>query len=324
MDFQTVLSRFQDDLVLVEEAMQASVASDVKLISTIGLHLFSGGGKRIRPMLLLGSAKLCGYEGPRAVTHGCVVELIHTATLLHDDVVDEADQRRGVPTANATWGNHASVLVGDYLFATSFSLMARDGDVHIMQAMANAVTQLAEGEILQLIATCKLTEDEDEYLDVVKRKTASLIMAACRIGAILGAVDPEKEEALALFGLETGMAFQLVDDALDYMAEEERFGKTVGKDLMEGHVTLPLIYLYRNATAAERKTLSNILLEDDVTRRQIDQVVGMMKDYKAIDYTLQTATRYVAQAKQRLAVFEASSDRKALATIADYIVTRDR
>jgi octaprenyl-diphosphate synthase len=324
MDFKTVLSRFQDDLLRVEEAMHKSLASDVKLISTIGSHLFSGGGKRVRPLLLLASAKLCGYEGPRAIGHASVVELIHTATLLHDDVVDEADQRRGVPTANATWGNHASVLVGDYLFATCFSLMASDEDVRIMQAMAHAVTQLAEGEVLQLVNTCNLTEEEDEYLDVVKRKTASLILAACRIGAILGEAPREKEEALALFGLETGMAFQLVDDALDYMAEEERLGKTVGKDLMEGHVTLPLIYLYRNATAAERQTIQDILLDDNVTRGQVEQVIGLMKDYKAIDYTLQTASRYVAQAKKRLSVFEATSAREALSTIADYIVTRDR
>ncbi len=324
MEFNAVLARFQDDLLEVEKAIEASLASDVQLISTIGRHLFSGGGKRIRPLLLLASARLTGYRGPRATTHGCVVELIHTATLLHDDVVDEADQRRGVPTANATWGNHTSVLVGDYLFATSFSLMAADGDVRIMQAMAQAVTQLAEGEILQLVSTCKLTEEEDEYLDVVKRKTAALIRAACRIGAILGDAPPEAEEALALFGLETGMAFQLVDDALDYMAEEERLGKTVGKDLMEGHVTLPLIYLYRNATASERQTISDILLTDSVSRRQVDEVLGLMKDYKAIDYTLQTASRYVAQAKQRLASFQPSEDRQALTTIADYIVTRDR
>lgn len=324
MDFKTVLSRFQDDMLRVEEAMHKRLASDVKLISTIGSHLFSGGGKRVRPLLLLASAKLCGYEGPRAIAHASVVELIHTATLLHDDVVDEADQRRGVPTANATWGNHASVLVGDYLFATSFSLMASDEDVRIMQAMAYAVTQLAEGEVLQLVNTCNLTEEEDEYLDVVKRKTASLILAACRIGAILGEAPLEKEEALALFGLETGMAFQLVDDALDYMAEEERLGKTVGKDLMEGHVTLPLIYLYRNATAAERQTIQDILLDDNVTRGQVEQVIGLMKDYKAIDYTLRTASRYVAQAKKRLSVFEATSAREALSTIADYIVTRDR
>ena len=324
MDFKTVLTRFQDDLERVEEAMRQSLASDVQLISTIGHHLFSGGGKRIRPLLLLASAQLAGYEGPRAVAHGCVVELIHTATLLHDDVVDEADQRRGVPTANATWGNHASVLVGDYLFATSFSLMAQDGDVRIMQAMAKAVTQLAEGEVLQLVNTCNITEDEDEYLDVVKRKTAALILSACRIGAILGEAPPEQEEALALFGLETGMAFQLVDDALDYMAEEERLGKTVGKDLMEGHVTLPLIYLFRNATAAERETVQEILLGDEVDRRQVEKVIGLMKNYKAIDYTLQTASRYVAQAKKRLSVFEDSGAREALATIADYIVTRDR
>ncbi|MFQ6673044.1 MAG: polyprenyl synthetase family protein [Candidatus Tectimicrobiota bacterium] len=324
MDFDTVLARFHDDLARVEEAMQESLTSDVQLIPTIGRYLFSGGGKRIRPLVVLASARLCGYEGPRAISHGCVVELIHTATLLHDDVVDEAHQRRGAPTANATWGNHASVLVGDFLFATSFSIMASDGDVRIMQAMAHAVTQLAEGEVLQLVSTGKLTEDEDEYLKVVDRKTAALIAAACRIGAILGEAPSAGEEALSLFGREMGIAFQLVDDALDYMAEEARLGKTVGKDLMEGHVTLPLIYLYRNATAAERQTIAEALLAEEVTRQQFDQVIGMMKDYKAIDATLQTASRYVAQAKQRLTVFEASPDRDVLTTIADYIVARDR
>ncbi|MDV2496571.1 MAG: polyprenyl synthetase family protein [bacterium] len=324
MDFDAVLERFHDDLARVEEAMQESLASDVQLIPTIGRYLFSGGGKRLRPLLLLSSARLFGYEGPRAITLGCVVELIHTATLLHDDVVDEADQRRGAPTANDTWGNHASVLVGDFLFATSFSLMAADGDVRIMQTMAHAVTQLAEGEVLQLVSTGKLSEEEDEYLEVVDRKTAALISAACRIGAGLGDAPPAGQEALSLFGREIGIAFQLVDDALDYMAEEARLGKVVGKDLMEGHGTLPLIYLYRNATASERQMISDLLAAEEVTRQQVDQVVGMMKDYKAIDYTLQTASRYVAQAKQRLAVFDGSPDREVLTAIADYIVARDR
>lgn len=324
MDFESILARFQGDLARVDEAMRENIASDVQLIPTVGRYLFSGGGKRIRPLLLLASAKLCGYEGPRAITQGCVVELIHTATLLHDDVVDEANQRRGAPTANATWGNHGSVLVGDFLFATSISLMAQDGDFRIVQAMAGAIKQLAEGEVLQLISTGKLSEDEDEYLKVVSRKTAGLISAACRTGAILGDAPPDWQEALSLFGREIGIAFQLVDDALDYNAEEARFGKTVGKDLMEGHGTLPLIYLYRNATAAERQTIAGILAAEEVTRRQVDQVIGMMKDYKAIDYTLQTASRYVAQAKQRLTVFGASPDREVLTTIADYIVARDR
>ena len=323
MDFSDVLREFHDDLSQVEEAMQESLASDIELIPTIGRHLFSGGGKRVRPLLVLASARLCGYEGPRAIALGSVVELIHTATLLHDDVVDEADKRRGVPTANATWGNQASVLVGDFLFARSFSMMAADGDLRILQALARAVTHLAEGEVLQLVTTCKLTEDEDEYLTVVNRKTAALISAACRIGAILGGSPPAQVEAMSIFGREIGIAFQVVDDALDYMAEEERLGKTLGKDLMEGRVTLPLIHLHRNATAAERQRIGEILLDDNVTRQQVEEVVGMMKDYKAIDYTLQTASRYVAQAKQRLAVFDGSPAREALITIADYIVVRD-
>ncbi len=197
---------------------------------------------------------------------------------------------------------------------------------HIVETIAlrQSGPIFAEGEVLQLLSTGKLSEDEDEYLNVVSRKTAGLISAACRTGAILGDAPPDRQEALSLFGLEIGIAFQLVDDALDYNAEEARFGKTVGKDLMEGHGTLPLIYLYRNATAAERQTIAGILAAEEVTRGQVDQVIGMMKDYKAIDYTLQTASRYVAQAKQRLAVFGASPDLEALTTIADYIVARDR
>jgi octaprenyl-diphosphate synthase len=324
MDFSAVLDRFRDDLTRVEEAMRQSLASQVDLIPTIGDHLVDGGGKRIRPLLLLASSSLCGYEGPRAITLGCVVELIHTATLLHDDVVDGAEKRRGLPTANVRWGNHASVLVGDYLFATSFSLMAADGDVRIMQAMAGAVTRLAEGEVLQLASRCQLTEEEEGYLEVVDRKTASLISAACRIGAILGEASAEEAEALGLFGREIGVAFQLVDDALDYMAEEARLGKPVGQDLLEGHVTLPLIHLYRNATAAERQTLAELLRDRDRARRLMPQVVAMMRDYKATDYTLQAASRYVAQAKKRLGLFEPSPAREALAAIADYIVARDR
>ncbi|MEE8219416.1 MAG: polyprenyl synthetase family protein [bacterium] len=322
--FVEAVQRIQSRLKLVERSMREQLTAATAPLPQLGAQVLGSGGKRLRPALLLWAAEICGYTGPRCIQVAAAVELLHTATLLHDDVVDEADQRRGAPTANDTWGNHASVLVGDFLFATSFSLMAADGDVRIMQAMAHAVTQLAEGEVLQLVSTGKLSEEEDEYLEVVDRKTAALISAACRIGAGLGDAPPAGQEALSLFGREIGIAFQLVDDALDYMAEEARLGKVVGKDLMEGHGTLPLIYLYRNATASERQMISEILLAEEVTRQQVDQVIGMMKDYKAIDYTLQTASRYVAQAKQRLAVFDGSPDREVLTAIADYIVARDR
>ncbi|PLY06013.1 MAG: octaprenyl diphosphate synthase, partial [Desulfuromonas sp.] len=227
---ESVLALLKDDMEAVERQFEKHLESDVKLISQVGQYVLSSGGKRFRPMLLILSSRLGGYQGDKHIELAGVVEFIHTATLLHDDVVDSATLRRGNRSANSVWGNQASVLVGDFLFAKSFSVMVGSESLKILQILSDTTTQLAEGEILQLINTCDLDVDETRYLQVVRDKTAILIAAACQVGGVLCGVNAEQEGALREFGLEIGTAFQLMDDALDYVADEADFGKERGHD----------------------------------------------------------------------------------------------
>src|SRR5512137_1749837 len=227
MDMAAVYQLFEEDLKGVERQFEENLRSEVSLIPTIGRYILESGGKRVRPLLLLLASRLCGYRGDRCIPLASIVEFIHTATLLHDDVVDNANLRRGQRSANAVWGNEASVLVGDFLFTKSFSLMVTDGDLRILRAMSDATTRMAEGEVLQLLKTCDLGISEVEYLEVVINKTAVLIAAACRIGGLLGAASDEQVEALHHFGMDVGIAFQLMDDCLDYVADRDQFGKAV-------------------------------------------------------------------------------------------------
>ena len=225
MDMDRVLNLLKDDICRVEAQFRLDLDSRVPLIRKVGEYVLASGGKRIRPMLLLLCARLTGYQGEAHIGLASVVEFIHTATLLHDDVVDSAVLRRGQESANAVWGNEASVLVGDFLFAKSFSIMVRNGSLDILRALSDATTQMAEGEVLQLISTCDLALDEERYIEVVRNKTAVLLAAACRSGAILGEAAADQQEALAAYGMELGIAFQFMDDALDYVAEQEDFGQ---------------------------------------------------------------------------------------------------
>ena len=225
MDF--VLTLLNDDIRRVEEQFREDLTSRVPLIRKVGEYVLASGGKRVRPMMLLLSAQLTGYQGNAHIGLASVVEFIHTATLLHDDVVDSAVLRRGQDSANAVWGNEASVLVGDFLFAKSFSIMVREGNLDILRTLSDATTQMAEGEVLQLISTSDVELDEEHYIEVVRNKTAVLLSAASRSGAILGGCSPEEEEALAAYGMDLGIAFQFMDDALDYIADQAEFGKSV-------------------------------------------------------------------------------------------------
>ena len=248
---ESVIALLKEEMQAVEKQFEKNLASDVELISKVGQYVLSSGGKRIRPMLLILCAHLCNYRGSKHIELAGVVEFIHTATLLHDDVVDSASLRRGNRSANSVWGNQASVLVGDFLFAKSFSVMVGSDSLKILKILSDTTTQLAEGEILQLINTCDLDVNELRYLQVVRDKTAILIAAACQVGGVLAGVDGEREAALREFGLEIGTAFQLMDDALDYVADQEDFGKEKGHDLFEGKMTLPLIHTYANADAGD-------------------------------------------------------------------------
>jgi len=318
------LNLIGDDLKLVEQQFRKDLESDVPLIRKVGEYVLSSGGKRIRPALLLLSARLCGYQGNKAVPLASVIEFIHTATLLHDDVVDSATLRRGIASANTLWGNEASVLVGDFLFSKSFSLMVGVGSLDILRVLSDATTVIAEGEVMQLLCTGELDLTEERYINVVKSKTAILMSAACEAGAILGSVPPERQKALADFGMELGIAFQLMDDLLDYTATEEEFGKCIGHDLEEGKITLPLIHTLRSCTPAERLVIEAVVEKDEMSLDEFREVSGLVKKYDGIEYTVETARSYIAASRNRLEQFEGSIVRNALSDLAEYVVTRCR
>jgi octaprenyl-diphosphate synthase len=320
----SVLALIGDDLKNVEKQFRKDLESNVPLIRKVGEYVLSSGGKRIRPALLLLAAKLCGYAGSRHVPLASVVEFIHTATLLHDDVVDSANMRRGLASANTLWGNEASVLVGDFLFSKSFSLMVADGDLNVLRVLSNATTRIAEGEVMQLICTSDVDITEERYIEVVVCKTAVLLSAACQAGAIIGGVSPQKESALAAFGMDLGIAFQLMDDTLDYVADEKEFGKSIGHDLEEGKITLPLIEALKRCSHDEKEIVSEIVVKEELGPKDFDTVFDLVKQYGGIDYSVEKAKKYVSSAKAHLEIFEGSPVRSALLRLADYVVTRDR
>ncbi len=313
-----------DDLKNVEAQFKKDLESDVYLIRKVGEYVLASGGKRIRPMLLLLSAKLCGYTGDRHVPLASVIEFIHTATLLHDDVVDSATLRRGNASANEVWGNEASVLVGDFLFSKSFSLMVQAGDLRVLKVLSDATTIIAEGEVLQLLCTSDLDMTLERYIEVVKSKTAVLLSAACEAGAILGKASPEQELALRDFGMDLGIAFQLMDDTLDYTASEEQFGKEIGHDLEEGKITLPLIHTLRNCTDEERDVITAVVEKEVLEPGDFEAVFTLVHRYGGIQYTTEVAGEYVSRCKGHLNAFPDSTEKSALIEIADYVISRNR
>ena len=310
------------ELAQVENEFKKHLKSEVPLISKIGEHLLLSGGKRFRPTIALLSAKMCGYKGTRQIQVASVIEFIHTATLLHDDVVDDAALRRGHASANSIWGSEASVLVGDFLLSKSFFLMVDDGDLRILSAISRSTTRMAEGEIQELMRTSDLSITEEEYLSIIANKTASLISATCQIGAILAGVDGIKEQALASFGLNLGIAFQLMDDSLDYTSTEKRFGKEIGIDLQGGKITLPLIHTLRSCSPSEKEKLVDIVLSASIDERAFLRVVDLINSYGGIEYTLEKARGYVDKAKGYLDCFRPSREKTALLAMANYVVER--
>ncbi|OGT99645.1 MAG: octaprenyl diphosphate synthase [Geobacteraceae bacterium GWB2_52_12] len=321
---QTALNIIGDDLRRVELQFIKDLESDVPLIRKVGEYVLSSGGKRVRPALLLLAARLCGYTGNQAVPLASVIEFIHTATLLHDDVVDSATLRRGLASANTLWGNEASVLVGDFLFSKSFSLMVAVGSLDILRVLSSATTIIAEGEVMQLLCTGELDLAEEQYINVVRAKTAILMSAACEAGAILGAVTSEQQQALADFGMDLGIAFQLMDDTLDYIATEEEFGKSIGHDLEEGKITLPLIHTLRQCKDAEREVIAAVIEKDEMSLEEFREVSGLVKQYGGIDYAVTSAQSYINRCSLHLDRFEPGPVRDALLELAEYVVTRNK
>ena len=321
---QAALNIIGEELILVEKQFRKDLESDVPLIRKVGEYVLSSGGKRVRPALLLLAARLCGYSDGKAVPLASVIEFIHTATLLHDDVVDSATLRRGIASANTLWGNEASVLVGDFLFSKSFSLMVGVGSLDILRILSGATTIIAEGEVMQLLCTGEIDLTEERYISVVRSKTAILMSAACEAGAVLGAASSEQQQALADFGMDLGIAFQLMDDTLDYIATEEEFGKSIGHDLEEGKITLPLIHTLRHCTDNERIAIEAVVDKDEMSLDDFRHVSGLVKQYGGIDYTTDAAKRYIARCITRLDLFDVCPVREAMIRLADYVVTRSK
>ncbi len=320
MQIQDVFHYFGNDLKRVEENMEMHLRSEVRLIPEIIHHLIGSGGKRFRPLLLLASAELCGYRGERRYPLSAIIEFIHTATLLHDDVIDHAETRRGKASANQVWGNAASVLVGDFLYSKSFRLMTEDGNLAILKLISTTTNTMSEGEVFQLMKMGDINITEKEYLSIVEKKTSILISAACAIGGILGNAADGQIEALTRFGMRLGNAFQITDDTLDYVAKEEEFGKSIGQDLKEGKMTLPLIRTMKKCTPEERLYIRKGIEEKD--EEAYTGILTLIQRYDGISYALAKARACIDEAKGFLTSFNDSEAKTALTTIADYIIER--
>lgn len=321
-NFEKIINLISDELRKVDQEFRKNLRSDVSIIPVIGEHLLRSGGKRIRPILLLLSSRLFGYKGNAHITLASLIEFIHTATLLHDDVVDRAELRRGIESANSKWGNEACVLVGDFLFTKGFSVLVEIGNQRILQAVAKATTMMAEGEIEELVKTNDLSTTEGEYISIVARKTASLFSVATQIGAILGKAPQEEEKALIDFGIDLGIAFQIIDDNLDYTSREEEFGKKIGIDLQDGKITLPLIYTLSQCNAEERDIIHKTTKSESINKDEFFEVVKIIERYQGLKYTYQKAKEYVEMAKSRLNIFPNSIERSAFNLLADYVLER--
>jgi octaprenyl-diphosphate synthase len=309
------------DMRRVDQVIRARLASDVLLVNLVAEHIVGAGGKRLRPLGVILAARACGYEGEAHWQAAAIVEFIHTATLLHDDVVDESDLRRGNKTANALWGNAASVLVGDFLYSRSFQLMVELDQMRIMQVLADTTNRIAEGEVLQLMHLNNPDTDEAAYFGVIERKTAVLFSAAARLGAILARLPPELEQALADYGMKLGMAFQLADDWLDYVGDSAALGKNLGDDLAEGKATLPLIRTLASASPDTAARMRHALSEGSLDA--LPEIAAAIKTSGALDYCRERALAYAGAAMGALEALPESPWLKALRVVADYAVARD-
>lgn len=319
MTLSEIRKLIEDDIRTTDALIINRLASDVVLINQIGHYIINSGGKRLRPLLVLLSARACGYQGEAHRLMAAVIEFIHTSTLLHDDVVDESDTRRGNQTANEVWGNAASVLVGDFLYSRSFEMMVEPGLMKIMQVMSEATNVIAEGEVLQLLNCHDADTTQERYMEVIHRKTAKLFEAATQMGPVL-ANRPELEEAFITYGRHLGAAFQLIDDALDYTADVDELGKNIGDDLAEGKPTLPLIYVLENGTETEKDIIRRAIESEGIAL--LSEVTEIIEHSGAIDFTIETAQNEAEKAKQALTILEASEIKQALISLADLAVNR--
>ena len=319
---EKILAAVEVDLKEIEKALSDNLNPYLDLVKEVAGHLLFSGGKRLRPLLMVLSARLCGYTGDYEKTFSTALEYLHTATLLHDDLVDDATLRRGKEVAHSNWGNSITVLVGDYLLARALSISAGTGRLRVVQVLAELTENMSQGEVHQLMRKGDINLKEKEYLEVIRRKTAMLFEAACRVSAIIADASDDSEKALADYGYNLGIAFQMADDLFDYTLTTSDFGKEVGADLREGKLTLPVIYALDKATAADRDLMINIIQDPNFLSEDFRTLVELLEKYGGIAYTQKTAAYYIDTAKQALSIFEPTRTKEIMMDIADYALAR--
>jgi octaprenyl-diphosphate synthase len=325
IDLAQLFEPIRADLELVDREFARHVQSHVDLIPKIGQYIQTSGGKRIRPAVLLMAARLSGYQGDRAVLYAAVVEFIHTATLVHDDIIDDSTLRRGRPAVHSRWGNDITVLLGDYLYIKSMAMALTHDTLELVRVLCDVTLHMIEGELYQLTKNGDAAITEDEHLDIIRRKTAFLFGGCSQIGGMLGAVSSEREQALREYGFNLGITFQLVDDLLDFTGDTQAVGKPIGSDLREGKVTLALIHLLRQEQDGEAgRIVRDIIASRNVTTEQWNELLRRLKEHASIDYAYRRAVEYAERAKKPLYAFPPSSERDALLALPDYVLTRDR
>ena len=314
----------EDKLVLTEEKIKLKLNSDVELVKKMTEYHIKTGGKRLRALLTLGSAKLCGYsKGSRDVNLAACVELIHSATLMHDDVIDEGIIRRGKETLNEIWGNHSSVLIGDYLLSRCFEMMVEDGNLEVLKLLSSTSSKIAQGEVLQLQHKGEVDMLEETYLKIISAKTAELFAASTKVGAILSDVDNKEKDALEFYGRNLGLTFQIADDTLDYNSELKMFGKTVGQDFFEGKITLPIILLFQKLDLIEKENLKKIFSKEIRDKDDFEKTISLIKKYKIIEECYQKAQHYINLASNALTVFEESKDKNIFKNLTSFSLARN-
>ena len=319
---QPLVDLVGEDMGEVNRIILDKAVSDVELIQKLAHHLIDSGGKRLRPMLTIAAAKLVGYKGEGHIRLAAAVEFMHTATLLHDDVVDDSDFRRGKKAARILWGNQASVLVGDFLLGQAFRMMVDVGSLAALKILSNASAVIAEGEVMQLAASKNMATTEDDYLAIINAKTAALFSAATEVGGAIANRPADEQAAMKSYGRSLGIAFQLVDDALDYSGDSARLGKSVGDDFREGKITLPVILSYRRGSEEERAFWQRTLVQGEINDADLPHAIALMKRHKAIEATLDRARHYGAMARDALGLFRDSAPKKAMLDAVTFCIAR--
>jgi octaprenyl-diphosphate synthase len=323
-DLVQMFEPIRADLEAVEREFARQVQSQVDVIPQIGAYIQQSGGKRVRPAVLLMAARLCGYTGPRAVLNAAVVEFIHTATLVHDDIIDEAEMRRGRSAVHSRWGNDVTVLAGDFLYIKSMAMALTQDTLDVVRLLCDVTLRMIEGEIYQLTKNGDLDITEDEHFEIIRRKTAYLFGGCAQIGGMLGGVGPEREAALREYGFNLGVLFQLVDDLLDFTGEAEAVGKPIGGDLREGKITLPIIHLRQHGGPEADELVRQIVKDRDVSPADWTRLRRLLVEHRSLDHAQARAVEYAESAKRQLHAFAPGPEREALMGLADYVVARDR